>query len=244
MNVHDPLHGSFRGVDAPGFWPWRAADEDDGDAQFAGGDEFCAGGVAAGVFADERVDGVFLHQGAFAFRCERAAGGDVGGVWHWFRNRVDSTDEVMVLKGVCVSGQFETAHGEEDAFRRGAEGGKCSGMAGDFRPLVALRGCPCGSGEGKQRRAGLRGGLCGVPWHAGGEGVGGIDECGDVVGVHPIGQPRCAPEAADAVGDGRQDGVLRAAGQRERGGHFSVRGQQACQRACLRGAAEDEGVHE
>ncbi len=121
-----------------GGWVAGAVDEEDREAEGAGGGELGVGGGAAAVLGDEDVDAVPDEERALGGFGEGAAGEEEFGLRQGLGvGRVDGAEQVMVLGGGAEEAGFLAADREEDAGRGGAEGFRGVGEGRDEGPAVA-----------------------------------------------------------------------------------------------------------
>ena len=228
-----------------GFGLGRAGDEEDGEAEGAGGGELGFYRSAAGVLGDHDFDAFGLEEGALGGFVEGAAGGDAAGAGRegCGVGRFDAADEVVVPGGGAEGGQLLLADGEEDAAGRGAEGLDCGFHGGERGPEVFGRGAPGGAEEDEAGGSGGAGGGGGVGMHLGGEGVGGVDEGVDAFGSQVGDEAWDTAEAAAAGGDGGERGRAGAAGQGQDGAEGGCVLERPGEGGGFCGAAEDEDVH-
>ena len=243
------IEAGERGVDRrDGFRAGRAVDEDDGQAEAARGGDLAVGRRAAAVLRHDDLDAAAGEEGALVRLGEGAAReealrarGQVG-VGH----RLDAAHEIAVPGGGAERRDLLPADGEEHAPRRGAEGGGCGGHVGDTDPAVAGHRLPRRALEDDEGTPSVGGGARGVRRDPAGEGMGGVEEDGDLLLAQPVGEAGGAAEAAAAHGEaghgGRQLRRAGAAGEGEGDPDAGAGGEAACERPGLAGAAEDENV--
>jgi len=218
----------------------RAGNHDDGHMAGAGGFELGGGGCAAGVFGHQAIDTVGAEKVNFVIELEWAAGGDDDGAGEKVeRRRIDGADDVMV-GGDGERKKFLLADGEEDALGDWPESGRGVGHGGDFGPVVVRGGDPWWALHGEQGDFGAACSLHGVGGHAGGEGVGGVDQGFDGFCGEEVCEPVDAAEAADPPGDGWRGGLPGAAGVGEDGGEAAISGETAGQDGRFGGAAKEQ----
>lgn len=234
---HDLVHRSGNGARGYG----GAVDHDDRYLQGAGGVEFGAGAGAASVFRNDMGDAVIAQEGG--------VGGFVEGSFGDYDRRVgqgkrgfggvDEAQEVMVLRFAGKGLQGLLADGEEDAggvFWQGAGGG----FGGrDMGPVVGACGAPRRAFEGEERGLRLRAGGYGVRAHRCREGVGGVDDVGNALGLQVAGEALGATVASGPCGQGLGDGGVGSTGI-GKDGVDAEGGQSAGEKARFGGAAEEE----
>ncbi len=244
------IEAGERGLDRRGgLRAGRAVDEDDGQAEVAGGGDLAIGGVAAAVLRHDDLDAAGGEQSALVGFGEGAAGEEgLGAGWQvGRRDGFDAADEVVVVRGGAEGGDLLTADGEEHPAGCVAEGRGGGGHVGDAGPAVAGDRLPRRALEDDEGDGDGGGSAHGVAGDPAGERVRGVDEDRDGVGAEPVGEAVRAAEAADADADaGGGVGDLRRAGATGEGeGDAEPRapGQTAGKLAGLAGAAEDEDMH-
>ncbi len=210
----EPCHDLFQRFGRVAGRQGGAVDQDDGQAQGAGGDQFRFRAAAACVLGDDMGDGVVAQKGRVAGGGEGAFGDKGGAQGQGKRGlgRIDEAQQVVVLRFGGERLKRLLADGEEDACR-------CVGQGGDggfgilhMRPAVAFARRPGVAFVGEKRGARFGAGGEGVPAHLCGEGVGGVDHMGDRLGADIGGEALGPAKAADAGGQGLCHGCYRAAG--------------------------------
>lgn len=225
-----------------GRWRGRPCDHGDRKAERAGGIELGAGSAAAAVLGYDEINGMVAQKGGFIFQTEGSACFDKGGMGQIERrcDGVDGPDEIVVLRRAGKRGQFLPAQRDEDAPR--PVSGKVEGFGKicDLTPVVTGARRPGRAAHGDQRYAGLPGSRGGIGRHARGEGMGGVDQEGDVMFTQPAGEAVRAAKAAAAGCNRLGKGFLGASGQREDGGKVVAPGDKTGELACLAAAAQNE----
>lgn len=211
--------------------------------QFARGNQLGFGAYAAGVLANHQIDGVGLHERAVAFRRERPVIHDQGvpGQGGRLVRRIDEAQKIVVLRLGSEGVHMHASQCQHDAAGGAGEGGNCAVDVGNAAPAITRDGLPGRTGQGDEGNAHFpcrRYRMCA---HRRRKGVGGVDEMGDRA-VAQIGGETChTTEAADPHRHRLGAGIIRSTGIAERCRDARVR-QQACQRAGLRRAAQQEDV--
>ncbi len=239
----DPVeHFAGRGQLVP-LWLRRAVNHDDRHVQRACCGELGISACSTGVFGDDEVDLVGLHQslvGGFVKRspvnddlCVRQGQGRFG--------RINKAQDVAVLRVRGERGQMHSAHGEQDVAGRAVEGRDGGGDVGHVGPVVARMRAPSGPGE---RDHGHICGVCGghgVVAHHRSEGMRGVDQVADLGLAQVGGQAINAPEPTDTLGQGLAHGAVDAACETD-GARKASLGHGAGQCGGLKRAAKDQEV--
>ncbi len=223
-----------------------AVDHYDRKVQRAGGGELGVSTCSAGVFGDDEVDFVGLHQGFVGGFGKRAAiHNDLGLRQRKGRfGRVDKAQKVAVLRVWREVGQMHPPHGEHDIAGGTVKGRNGGGNVGDMGPVIAgLRG-PWGTREGSERHVCSLGGGNGIMAHPGGEGVCGVDQMGDLVVAQESGEAIRPAKAADTLRQWLAHGAVDAAREAD-GALQAYLGHRAGEGRGLGRAAKDQevGVH-
>lgn len=242
MNPCERIIGAGHGF---GLRAGRAVDKDDVATVSTRGCELGARGFAAGVFGDDGIDIMLADKRSFTFNCEGRAVLNPHGIGKWFGfDGIDAAGEVEMLRGAGISGQFQSADGEENAAGIVSQQANCFFVRTGEEPVIASLRLPFGTGEAQERNARFTRGTLSIKRHDAGEWVCSIYECGDVVLAYPMGESLHTAETANAVGDGGQYRALGASGKRQGGADFWFCGEQVYEGAGLARAAKDEYVHE
>lgn len=192
----------------------RSLDHDHGQTEPARRDQLASRGVAAGILADEDLDPLAPHQAFLVIGMERAALLDDLDVVQGqpVADRLDGTDEIMMLRRIGEDRQFEAPDREEHPLGLTA---KCLGRSRHvLHPVPAILGAGSpGLAADRQKRDVLRlaRGLR-VIGHESGKGVGRVDDGDDAFFRKIVPQPVDPAKTADAnrqVGGFRVDGMPR-----------------------------------
>ena len=222
----------------------RPAQQDHRYAKRARRGDFAIGGLAAAVLGNDNVDAMARQQGALIGFRERAARQQVFGPWQpqCRRDRIDGSDQIIVLRSDGECGHFLATDAEEDATRTFAERAHSFRAIGDLLPMIAGDGAPGRALQRQQLHPGTRGGLCRVRRHSRRIRMGGVDQDIDAR-LHEVGGQ--ALDAAEATATHRHrlhGGCDCAAGERQRDAQIVTRGQVAGQLPRFESAAEDEDM--
>ncbi len=220
----------------------RPLDEQDGQAEGAGGGDFSLRGLSTGILADDHVDPFVAQQGDLVLDGEGAAGKQVFDIGCLERriDRIDATHEIMVLRGRVEGLGLLPSDGHEDTARRFAEHGHRIGNRRNTRPAIAGNFFPAEPLQPQQRDAGHTAGRAGIGGNPFGEGMRGIDQEIDRMRFKVGGKPLGAAEAAGSHRHGLRDGIERAAGERQRDGETGFFAKASGQIARFRRAAQNE----
>lgn len=211
-------------------------------AERARGVEFAAHRLRAGILRHQQVY-VFFGQKLTLIRLrEGAARRDDLGVWgqlRWLR-RLDTSNEIKMLRRRAERGQFLAADGKENSPRRRPESGDGGIEIGRDGPSISGFWLPGRTTEGKQRSSDFfcRGQR--MMRNPRGEGMGRIDEGGDALGAEIGHHAGHTPETTQAMTDGRQNGQRRPPGERERGAEPLIPRQRARQYQRFPGATQNQ----
>ena len=236
-----PGEGSLHRLDSGALGRGRAGDEDNGQAQRAGGDEFAV--RAARILGHHHRNAIAFHE-ALLRRCiERAAPGEDAGARRQQPGlgRIDTADEVVVLRRqILEGGEILPPDGQKHPARGGPEGARASGNIIHLTPIIARRGLPAGPLQDEARDGAGGGGKRRIGGNPLGEGVGRVNQRGDALIPQVGGEPVGATKAADTAGDGRQDRSAGAPGEREDGVEPILARNPPGEGRGFRRAAEDE----
>lgn len=238
-----PAQDGMGAVDFIARWQHGAVDQDDRQVERAGGEQLGLRAGAAGIFAEDKLDAMRLHQGAVAFHVEGATIDDQAVIGQHGRRggRIDEAQQIMMLglrgKGI----DMHPAQREHDAAWRPSQGSDGPGNVRHMGPAVARLRAPCRASQRDQRHGGDARGLHRVGAHLRGEGVRGVDQMGDAMVAQMAGQPLHPAKAADPHRHRLRAGMVGAPGIAERRGHIRV-GQQTGERAGLARAAQQQDV--
>jgi len=220
-----------------------SVDHNDRKAQGTGGQYFGRSAGAACVFGDDVGDAVGLQQGRIMRHIKGAARDDCGGVRQGQRGRwIYQPQQVMVLGFGGKGREGLLADGEEHPPGRIGQGDDGGRNIGNMGPVITCLSLPRRAFQGEELHAAGKAGRNGISAHLCCKGVGGVDDMGDVVGLHIFTQARHAAKAADAGRQGLGHRVGRAPGigkhgvdadGREGGGEVAGFGR----------AAQEEGAH-
>lgn len=220
----------------------RPLDEHDGQAERACGSDFCLGGLATGIFADDHIDPVGAQQGALVLDGERAAGEQVFDIGCIERriDRIDAAHEIVMLRSRVEHLRLLPADGQEDTARRFTQRRHRIGNRRNARPAVAGNLFPAEPLQPQQRNVGRGAGCAGIGGNLFGEGMRGVDQEIDRMRSKIGGKPFGAAETAGADRHGLWCRIERAAGERQRDGEIGAFAKPTGQIACFRRAAQNE----
>lgn len=238
-----PMHHLVDVMRLHPWWQEGAVDEDHRKPQLARGDQFGLRTPSPGIFADDYVNGVVLHQSDIAIGGEGATIQDDAMVRQARSacGRIDEAQEVMVLGLRCEGIHMDAAQGQHDVARGPRQRRDRRVNVGNHSPAVPRTGFPWRTGEGDMRNARLACGGDRVGADLRGEGVGGIDQMGDIIVAQvarkPVGPAKAAytdrhwlgfwPFHPPGIAQGRPHAALR---------------QRGNQRARLHCAAQDKDM--
>lgn len=218
-------------------------DHHDGQAQRPRRLQLGAGAVAARVLGDDDIDAMLDHQGAVVLGREGPPSQDHDGVGQGQGavGAIDQPKQVMVPGMPREIRQMLAPDRQKHPASRRAEGQRRAGHVGDVMPAVARAGTPWRPLEGDQGQARARRGGDRIRAHAGGEGMGGVDQMADALAMQIIDEAVHPAEAADARGQGLRHRRLGPPGIGIAAVDPGFR-QRAGEAAGVLRAAEDEGT--
>jgi hypothetical protein len=156
-------------------------------------------------------------------------------------NRIDTADEVMVLRGATEWCQFLPPDRQKDPSGVLPQRTNCILRIGYFDPDIAVHGVPGRPAKCEDWRVRLRGGLCGIRGNRFGIRVRGIDQEIDVLGAKILREPVSTPEAASAYRDGLSGWRHRSASKRNRGNELTA-AERESKLASLGGPSQNQNV--
>ncbi len=199
--------------------------------------------LATGILGNDAVDGVPLQERQIVIVAERAAIDDNLAVRQGLRilRRIDEAQEVVMLRLGGKEIEVLPADGEKHASRVAFKRRDRAGHVGHRTPTVARLAHPGFALERHQRDAGKPRSLDRIGADLRRERVGRIDEMGDSVVAHPLGETFRAAEPADTGFDRLRTRVVHPAGIGQYGSKPRI-GAGLRQPACFAGSAENEGA--
>lgn len=218
----------------------RTAEHDHLNAEFARGFDLGIGRGAATILANDHVNAVSFQHLPFGRSVERPASENIGRIRHreWGLDRIDTADEIAMLRRLLEGQKLLTAKRKEHTARRAAQGSDSFAAAVNQCPAVAGNRLPCRPSQRQQRHA-RKPRRCGS---AGRNlrrvGVRRIDYQIDAMFANIGGQPFRSAEAARTCGHALLDWPLGATGKRERNGQRIMRGKFPGQLAGFGGTTE------
>lgn len=221
-------------------WP---VDHQDRQAEPPGGDQLRLRAGAAGIFAEDQVDAMVLHQPQVAIGIEGAAIDQQMMVWQRgrHRRRIDEAQQIEMLRLGGESVRVQSAERQHDAPGGAIQRGNRAGDVGHMGPVIARFRVPGRAGQGDEGDAGLACRHDGIAAHHGGEGMSGVDQMGDAFAAQIGGQTFRSAKAADAHWHRLWAGIVDPAGIAERR-LLAAFGQQAGERARFGRSAQNQDV--
>lgn len=213
------------------------------DAKGSRRGNFAVRGITAAVLRDDRIDGEGFEQFPVSGLSEGTPCEDVLGMRHIERrvHRIDSADEVVMLRGAAEWSQLLSADREEDAPRLAAQGTNGALRVRNCHPEVALLRGPGRPAQTQDRRGGLRRRRCCVGGNRLRIRVGGIDQKVDALSAQVVGESRGAAKSADAHWNGLSG--RRGSSARERYSRGEVARSKHCGKlASLRGSTQNQDI--
>lgn len=187
----------------------RPFEHQDLDAEVAGGRDLAVGGVAATVLRHDNIDPPFDQERALIGFRERPARQQVPRVRNIQIDRLDTADEVEMLRRGRERSDLLPAKRQKDPARRSAERSNGFSRIANRCPAVALLPLPGRAPQCQQRDPGAQRGVGGVARHPLGERMRGIDQQIDLLLQNVVGQ---AVSPSEAAGDDRHSMRKRIAG--------------------------------
>lgn len=196
----DGGQGSIDVWDRLGICPHRTLDHQHPYAQLARRVNLRIGRRAAGVFRDDERDVIFTQQVDFVLQSEGPTRRNIPGMRHRQRrlNRIDTADEIMVLRCGLEGQQFLTAKREESGGARVSKSSDSAFHIGHALPVIPGLSLPSRTFQSDKRNIGYFCGLDGVCRDAGRVRVGRVHQKIEQIFRDEVGQPTCAAKAAGA----------------------------------------------
>ena len=193
QHIADILHGSR-------LWQGWPVDHEDGQAERPCRIYLRARACASRIFGDNQVDAVRAHQSEIAVQREGAAidqqmmvrqrGRRFGGI--------DEAEQIMMLWLGGEGFDMHAAERQHNAAGRAVERADSASDVRDMGPAVALPRLPFRAGEDQMGHPRLSCGGGGIGADRGGEGVGRVDEVGELFRLQISRQPLSTAKAPDA----------------------------------------------
>ena len=224
-------------------WQGWPVDHEDGQAERSRRVDLRARALPSGIFGDDEVDAVRAHQGKVAVQREGAAIDQQMMVRQRGRHirRINEAQQIMML-WLCGEGfDMHAAERQHDAARRAVERADGASDVGDMGPVVALPRLPFRAGEHQMRNARITRGSGGIGADRGGEGVGRVDEVGELFRLQISRQPLSTAKAADTYRHWLGARISGASGIAQHGA-FAAFGKGFRQRARFGRAAKDQDM--
>ena len=229
----------------------RALDQNDRQAQLPRRLQLVIGRRAAAVLGDDEVNVMGTQQGQLVRHGKGTTGQNRGHVRQGKGRveRIDAANDIMMLGGLKQRGKLGAAKGDKNV-KRPAIRQRIGFFDGhrriiDHMPLIPVNGLPWRTPEGDKRD--LRLSRCGngMGGHAGGKGMGGIDQQRDFFIPQMAHQPVHPAKAANTHGHGLRRRFFCATGERKGEVESGVFSQQSGQLPGFAGAAKNEksGAH-
>lgn len=182
----------------------RPPQQDNRNAGSTGSKNLGVGGASSRIFGDEKFDALILQQSGFfglakwSARENEAVRNCTAGEGVETVRPIDGADEIEMLRRFGECRQIEAAMGQENAPGRLGECGNRLLDRVHFCPEILLLTLPCRTRQLNQRNLRRGTGNHSVSRHLCGEGVGRIDDAGDVFLCEVAEQPGNATKAATA----------------------------------------------
>lgn len=188
-----------------------ARDHDYGQSQRTRSGQFCAGPLAARVFANDMGDPLLRHQRAITRHIKRAFGDNNRAVGQRRgHGPVDQTQQKVMLGLPCKSLQILFANRQKNPCGLGGQGGHSPRDIGHILPIIPLRRRPRRALHAQQGQSQRCAGGMGIVRHLGGKGVGCVNHMADALCTAIGRQSLCAAKAANARGQGLGGGGIGA----------------------------------
>jgi len=220
----------------------RAFDECDRDGQGTGGSKLGIGRGTATVFGNDKVDIVSLQELDLIRLRKRAAPQNIGDIWQieGRGNRVDTTDDIMMLGSRNKRRNFLSAKGDKDAARLISRENNSVLDRSSLAPVIAGAGRPRRAIDGKIFNAGSQCSSVSIGGNISGKRVRGIDH-NISSGFRQIADETLhAAKTPDAHGHRLRHRLTRPASKRERDIKLGAVRDCLCEEARLGRAAQDK----
>ena len=238
----DGGQGSIDVRDRLGVCPHRALDHQHPYSQTARRFNLRVCRRAAGVFGDDERDVIFTQQVDFVFQSEGPARRNIPGMRHRQRrlNRIDATDQIMVLRCGLEGQQFLTAKREESVGGRISHSSNSAFHIGHALPVIPGLSLPRRTLQSDKRNIGRFCGLNSVCRDAGRVRVGRVHQKIEPIFCDEVGQSSRAAKAAGAHRHRLLNRITGAAGHRQKQPVAGVFRQFSSQNTGIRRATENE----
>ncbi len=217
-------------------------DHDDRQAKPARGMDLAKGRGAAAVLADDDFHAVGAHQRFFRLRVKRAAIENDARIRQDNIRRIDTADQIAVLRVAGKRREFLPSNGQKHGFRLSAKRFRRACDIIHFDPAITLGFRPSRALKRDQRRFidlrrrdSVRADLCG-------KGMRHIDQKIDIFGAHIGRQPFNPAEAAHPRSDSLRQRRFCAASQRKRDAQIVAHAQTLGQSPRVASSAKDQKV--
>ena len=194
-----------------------ALDHDNLDAKPTRRRDLAVGRLAAAVLGDDDLDLVVHQKLPFRLFLERAGSEQVTRMGNAKRrcNRIDTADQIVVLRRAFEVESLLPADREEDASRRFAQRPGCFGNRGNADPAVARLPFPAGTSQCEEGDFGSLRRHRRVLRNPSREGMRRVDHQVEFFRLEEFGKAVAAAEAAAAHGYRLGQGLRRPSGQRQ-----------------------------
>ncbi len=223
-----------------------ALDHDHRDSKSAGSGDLAIGSGTTGVLGNDDLDGVLLKQSTLVSLSEGTTRRDVVGMWNAKRrlDRIDTADEIAMLRGSLQRGEFVSPQRHENPARRGSERLDRFGHASHGLPDVTALMLPGGAAQRDQWNARKGRGTRGIVRNAGRIGMRRIDQQAEAFIAQIGGQTIGPAEAPNPCRHGLSHRFLRASCERKQADR-AIGSQPAGKLPRFRGATENKngGFH-
>lgn len=182
MSSH-PLQNSLRRGHFGAFGQFGSVNHYDRKAQRTRSFDFGGRTGAAGVFADNNVNAMFLKQRRVARNVKGSARNNnrVAGQGWWHIGCIDQPQNVVMLRLGGKGVHMQPSKRQHHALRRTVQGSDGTIHIGHNLPVIARNRFPSGSRQRQQMRAGIAASLKGIPAHLRGKRVCGVDDMRDLL---------------------------------------------------------------
>jgi hypothetical protein len=199
----------------------------------------------AAVLCHDDVDFMVAQQFTFPIFAEGSTFKDIARVRYLERrvHRIDAANQVTVLRRRSKGRDLLSADGEKHMAGRGSQGARCLLGVMHIGPSIAGDGAPGRPTQGKEGRAGLRGGTLRMSRHRRGIGMRGINQGVDLIVVQVLYEARCSAETARSYRHGLRQWRGGPTGQRQSNCPVVTDRELLAEQSCLRRPTQNEDVY-
>jgi hypothetical protein len=239
-----PRHRLADGCDRGHIQGRRPPQQNDREVERSRGGDFAVRRFTAAVLRDDDVDLMLAQQFAFPIFAEGSAFKHVARVRYleWRIHRIDTANQVTVLRRRGKGCDLLTADGEKHAAGLGPQGPRRLLGIMHIGPSIAGHGAPGRPTQGKEGRVGLRGGTLRMSRHRRGIRVRGIDQRVDLVVAQVLDEARRSAKTARSYRNGLRQWRGGATGQGQSNRPIVTDRELLAEQSRLRRTAQNEDV--